>query len=191
MWRITQTGRLLASAFLFVMAAAATSVPRLTFEQLTDTSDAVVSGTVTRSWSDWDSEHKFIWTHHEITVSSAHKGAAVQTLVISEPGGVVGNRGLNIAGAVTYRAGDNVLVFAQRMLNGYMRTTGWGQGKYLVDSTGRVHADSSLAGIERIDLGASAGTSLISLEGMHVTELRQRIAARLRNVQVQTQGSTK
>jgi hypothetical protein len=177
-------GRSLAFSLLFALAASATSIPRISFEQLTDRSELIFSGQVTRSWSDWDAEHKFIWTHYEFAASGSFKGNLQSTVVVSEPGGVVGNRGMTIAGAVAYQIGDKVVVIAQRMPNGYLRTTGWGQGKYLVDSSGRLHAGSSLRGIETTDAGfAAADTPLRSLEGMSAADLRTRIAERLLTIQ--------
>lgn len=169
-------------ALLIAGNAAATSVPKLSFEELTDRSEMIVSGDVTRSWAEWDSEHKYIWTHYELSVSGVQKGAPGATVVLSEPGGEVGLQGMAIAGAVVYRPGDRVLVFLQRMPNGYLRTTGWSQGKYLVDGTGRLHAETSLRGPEVITAqkAAAAPASLRSLDGMAVTELGVRIAARLR-----------
>src|SRR5580700_2249544 len=134
-------------ALLFACNVSATSVPSLTFEELTDRSELIVSGQVTRSWADWDSEHKFIWTHYELSVSNAQKGTPGLTVELAEPGGVVGIQGMAIAGAVVYQPGDHVLVFLQRMPNGYLRTTGWSQGKYTVDSTGRLHAAGSIGGL--------------------------------------------
>src|SRR5882762_8579323 len=83
-----------------VPGAGATSVPALSFEELTDHSQLIVAGEVTRTWTAWDANHKFIWTHHELNVASAQKGAAGSTVVVSEPGGVVGDRGMAIAGSV-------------------------------------------------------------------------------------------
>jgi len=181
-------------ALLIACNASATSVPSLTFEELTDHSELIVSGQITRSWADWDSEHKFIWTHYELSVSSVQKGAPGATVELSEPGGVVGDRGMTIAGAVQYTPGDQVTIFLERMPNGYLRTTGWGQGKYVVDKTGRLYADASLRGLEvvKADQGVKSspgtGTSLRMLDGITVGELRARVTAR---VAAQRQESAK
>jgi hypothetical protein len=168
-------------AVFIVSNAAATSVPSLTFEELTDHSELIVSGQITRSWADWDTEHKFIWTHYELSVSGTQKGTPKSTVVLSEPGGIVGLQGMDVAGANVYQTGDRLLVFLQRMPNGYLRTTGWSQGKYIVDNTGRLHAEASLRGPEVLSAqkGAAVATPLRSLEGMTVAELRERVAARL------------
>ena len=169
------------------VAAFATSVPRMSFEELTDHSELVVSGEITRTWSDWDSVHRFIWTHHELKVSSTQKGNAAATVVLSEPGGVVGGLGMSIAGSVVYQNGDQVVVFLERMPNGFMRTTGWGQGKYRVDG-GRLRADVASGGIDVVDVKTAAGTSLRSLDGMTLGELSVRVAARVRT---QLQGGVR
>lgn len=168
-------------ALLFALNAGAASVPGLTFEQLTDRSELIVSGQVTRSWSDWDSAHKFIWTHYELSVSSVQKGAPGSTVVVSEPGGVVGVQGMNVAGAVRYQPGEQVLLFLQRMPNGYLRTTGWGQGKYTIDSAGRLHPETSSHGLEIVSASKIAlpATPLSSLDGITVSALGARIAARM------------
>jgi hypothetical protein len=179
------------SIFLLItLTAGATSVPGLSFEELTDHSELIVSGQITRSWSDWDSEHKVIWTHHELGVSTSQKGAPGATVIVSEPGGVVGDRAMAIAGTVAYRPGDQVTIFLQRMPNGYLRTTGWGQGKYTLDKTGILHTDSAVRGIEivSVDRSVGKGTPLRSLEGMSLAELRVRVAAR---ITAQRQGSAK
>jgi len=162
---------------IFAATAGATSVPGLSFEQLTDRSELVVTGQISRSWTDWDSDHKFIWTHYELSVSATHKGSAGSSVVLSEPGGVVGIQGMAVAGAVTYQPGERVLVFLERMPNGYLRTTGWSQGKFAIDSTGRLHGQS----IGGVELVGSNTTSLRALNGMTVAQLHGRIATRLKS----------
>ncbi|MES1261278.1 MAG: hypothetical protein ABUS49_06025 [Acidobacteriota bacterium] len=175
-------GRVVTAGLLFLQLAGGTVVPRLSFEQLTDTSELVVSGTVTRSWAAWDSEHKYIWTHYELAATSAYKGTPAPKFEFAEPGGEVEGRVMLIAGAVSYAPGDQVVVFLSRMPNRYLRTTGWAQGKYTVDTSGRLHASAASGGDEYVLAGKPVlpGSTLKSLDGMSVTELRQRIAAHLR-----------
>ncbi len=166
---------------LRIPVAGATSVPKLSFEELTDRSELIVSGQIAGSSASWDSEHKFIWTHYTLTVSGAEKGAPGATVGFAEPGGVVGMQGMAIPGSVVYQPGDRVLVFLERMPNGYLRTTGWSQGKYTLDSAGRLHGETSLRGLDVVSAQktAAAATPLSSLDGMTVTELGARVAARL------------
>lgn len=174
----------IASSLLLLSTASATSVPGLSFEQLTDKSELVVAGQINRSWADWDTGHKYIWTHYELSVSSTLKGNPGATVIVSEPGGVVGLHGMSIAGTVGYNAGDQVLVFLQRMPNGYLRTTGWGQGKYLLDKDGHVFAGAML--VERVDAKGRPAATMRSLSGMTLAQVRTMVAAR-----AQSQGRTK
>jgi hypothetical protein len=180
--RIRRCAYAFSLALLVASSAGATSVPSLTFEELTDHSELIVSGQVTRSWADWDNEHKFIWTHYQLSVAGTHKGAPGSSVVLSEPGGVVGLQGMSVAGANVYQPGDQVLLFLQRMPNGYLRTTGWSQGKYTVDKSGRLHAETALKGLDVVSVpkgSAAAVTPLRTLDGMTVADLHGRIAVRL------------
>src|SRR5580658_9740941 len=96
------------SSLLFISTASATIVQGLSFEDLTDHSEMVVSGQIVRSWAEWDADHHFIWTRYELSVSSVQKGKAISSVVLSEPGGVVGGMGQAIAGTVQYAAGEKV-----------------------------------------------------------------------------------
>lgn len=162
--------------------AQATTVQRLSFEELTDNSDVIVAGEVTKSWSAWDAGHHYIWTHYEVSVASAQKGGGTKTVEVAEPGGVAEGLGMAIAGTVQYKVGDSVMVFLKKMPNGVMRTTGWAQGKYTVDAKGRLHAESSLKGLEIVDAATPAAnlTPLTALEGMTLQEVGLKVAARIR-----------
>ncbi|MGD1068524.1 MAG: hypothetical protein ABSB15_00135 [Bryobacteraceae bacterium] len=189
--RIRRLAPIAAAGLLLLQAARATVIARLSFEDLIDTSDLIISGKVTRSWAAWDAHHKYVWTHYEVAVKWAQKGAPGATVEMAEPGGALDGIVTAIAGTVVYTPGENVLVFLQRMPNGYLRTTGWGQGRYLVDSNGRIHADSILAdsilrGLDIVDVRTPATAStplrtpLATLEGMSLNELALRIVARIR-----------
>jgi hypothetical protein len=184
MYRLIQVSvRVIATALLLCGAVCATLIPQLSFESLTDSSELIVFGRISRVWTAWDSEHKYIWTHYELGAAAAYKGAAGSTVEFAEPGGSVDGRVMVIEGAVTYAPGDQVLVFLSRMPNRYLRTTGWAQGKYEVDATGRLHAAAAISEGEYVQAGKTAlsGSTLRTLDGMSLVDLRQRITARLRS----------
>lgn len=187
-YRIHKWIRVIASGFVWAATAGATSVPTLSFEQMTDQSEMIVSGQIDRSWADWDSEHKYIWTHYALSVSSAIKGNAGSMVTFSEPGGVVGAQGMAVAGTPVYKSGDQVLLFLERMPNGYLRTTGWGQGKFMVDASGRVRNGAIIGGPELVDAkGRPAASRIKSLDGMSVDQVRSLVTAHMK---AQSQGRT-
>ena len=177
---IRRTGFVVVAGVLLLQTLGATLIPRLTFEQLTDTSELVVSGQVASSYAAWDAEHKYIWTHYSLHVASALKGKPAAVVEFAEPGGVLGGTSMMIAGATRYSIGDDVVVFLARMPNGYLRTTGWTQGKYSIGQNGRLRAGASLGADIVSANGPATASSLQTLEGMTVIELGQRVAARLR-----------
>ena len=177
--------RLLFLSFLVGALAHATLVPRMTLEQAVDDSVLIVQGTVVRTWSAWGDKRQFIWTHYELKVSDALKGLAARNIVISEPGGTVGDTGMQIAGTPRYSVGEEVVLFATRTPIGYLRTAGWGQGKYVVvdsrDSDRRV-VRTSVQDITLIDPISKTGSPLAQkqtvlgqLDGMELTAFKERV----------------
>ena len=110
----------------------ATTVPEMSFDEVVARSSAIVHGKVVRSWSSWDPQRTAIWTHYDVQVRTALKGGAGSIVTISEPGGEVDGKHMQIAGAPRYTVGEEVVVFATSTPIGYLRTSGWGQGKFEV-----------------------------------------------------------
>jgi hypothetical protein len=155
-------------ACVLVVAARATTVPRLSLEDLVDESELILQGRVERSWTAWDPAHRYIWTHHELLIRDRLKGTA-QPAVVSEPGGTLDGITQQIAGVPVYRAGEEVIVFLCRTPAGYLRTCGYGQGKYSV-SAGTVRANpGDITLVETWGTRAKAesvdGTSLRDFKG--------------------------
>lgn len=169
-----RAGALLAPALLFLQVASTTELPRYTFDELTDSAEIIATGNITRTWAAWDADHSHIWTHYELAVSDVEKGAAGSTLDIAEPGGTLDGIQMNIGGATGYRVGEHVLVFLSRMPNGYLRTAGFGQGKFIVEADSRLREEIALKP------SLAQGTQVRSLSGMSVKQAAQLVGARLR-----------
>ena len=164
----------LAPALLLLTTAWASDLPQFSFNELTDSSELVVTGQITRTWADWDSSHKYIWTHYELSVATAQKGNAGSTVDIAEPGGTADGITMSIAGGTGYSVGDKVLVFLSRMPNGYLRTAGFGQGKYVIGTDGNLRGAAHL---KTGDATAAAG-AIRSLNGMNVGQVKQLVGTR-------------
>ena len=106
----------------------------MSLDELTQDASSIVHGRVLRSWSAWDLGRTTIWTHYEIAVDDAWKGAPGKTLVVSEPGGEVDGVHLRVPGAPQYSVGEEIVVFAAAVPVGYLRTCGWAQGRFLVET---------------------------------------------------------
>ena len=111
------------------------------------------------------------------------KGELQGTVVVSEPGGTIDGKTMVIPGAVQFTPAEDVVLFLYRTPVGYLRTVGYGQGKYSVSRDRRIHssspqvefvAPSGPAG------GAETGTPLPSLEGLPLTEFKKRVSGVIR-----------
>ena len=115
---------LLLLGFIALLPGTAETLPRLSFSKLLEASSAVVHGRVMRHWSAWDANHEFIWTHYELRPSDVLHGRTAASYTVSEPGGVVGEIGLNVSGSVPFNDGEEVVLFLRQVPNGLLRVTG-------------------------------------------------------------------
>ena len=156
-------------------------VERLTLEQLVDRSERIVHGRCMRTWSAWDADRHAIWTHCEIAVADPLKGSPARTIVVSEPGGVVGGMEMMIDGVPRLRANEEVVLFLYRTPIGYWRARGLGQGKYDVSRDQRsgqtlVRADTQgLAVIEPREQPPPRSTDLRRLDGVPLEQFKATI----------------
>jgi hypothetical protein len=165
--------------FLLACAASATTIARLSLDEITGRSELIISCEITGSFTAWDAGHKYIWTHYIVNVENAVKGSAGRFVEIAEPGGIAGSVGMSIGGATGYAKGEHVLIFLERMPNGYLRTAGLGQGKYGIDARGRLHG-IVLKDVAVVNTGSPSGETVRGIDGMTLAEATAHIAARVR-----------
>lgn len=127
--------RCLATAFiiyLFMVAAQATTLVPLSFEQLVQASQSVVYGRVVDVRSQWTADRRFIESVVTVDVLRGLKGGAVEEIAFTVPGGQVG-RYLNvIPGAPSFTPGDLAIFFLTAQGPRLPVTTGLTQGIYRV-----------------------------------------------------------
>lgn len=161
--------------------AEATVAPRFSLEEMVERSERIVQGRSVRTWSAWDAERQFIWTHSEIQVSDPLKGARVSTVVVSEPGGSVDGVEMLIEGVPHYQPGDEMVLFLYRTPIGLWRARGMGQGKYKIwtdPQAGSRRVRPDLGGVALVDPAGAAtarGTDLRQTEGMPLEEFKSRV----------------
>jgi hypothetical protein len=165
---------------LFPILLSASSLPQLTLEKLVSQSDTIVAGHVVRAWAAMDSENRFIWTHYEINVGDVLKGPPQTSVVIGEPGGTLNGVSLPVPGSTSYTVGEEVSVFLYRTPIGYLRTTNYGQGKFVISADHRLdssHAMNIAGAVIAADAYRSAtGTSVETLDGTTWSDFRSRVA---------------
>ncbi len=116
-------------ALLGVAAPAAASVTlALDLDELVQSSEEVVLGTVIAKRSLYNAERQIV-TDVTIRVEDVMKGTCARgdDIVIRRLGGAVGDLGMRVAGEPTFAEGERAVVFAERA-GPHLRPTGMSQG---------------------------------------------------------------
>ncbi|QRK07952.1 hypothetical protein JQX13_49695 [Archangium violaceum] len=126
---------LLPAVLLLCLPASATSMLRADLPELAQTADSIIHGTVRRVESRWSGDGRRIVTDVEIQVTEALKGQAGSTVLVTQPGGRVGDIGQRVSGLASFSPGEEVVLFLERRGPQAFRVSGMAQGKYKVQRT--------------------------------------------------------
>ena len=127
-------------ALLGASVATATTVQKLSLQDLARKSDAIVVGEVEQTVSRWDDQGKEIYTYVTVRVTDQVKGRKNQkgqkgpeTLTLRQLGGQVDKIASVVPGMPEFRKGEEVVLFlSQKDAAGYPWVVGLQQGKYSV-----------------------------------------------------------
>jgi hypothetical protein len=167
----------LLSALLFLPTLRATTLARLSLDQLAAGSDAVARVRFVRAESRW--ENGSIWTVTTFDVMETLKGQLPGQIEVRLPGGRVGHLTSTVEGTPKFNPGSEAVVFLQRSPAGGFTVAGWVEGSFRISRDPRT-------GIETVTQDSSAfavfdaATRAFRTEGirrMPIEEFRARIAA--------------
>jgi len=176
--RLVIGSTLAALALVGAQVALATTVQKLTLQDLVKKSDSIVMARVEDATSSWDAGHKEIYTFYTLRVLDHVKGAKGQTLItLRELGGTVDRIASIVPGMPDFKRGEEVVVFlTQKDKAGYPWVMGLQQGKYTIstDEKGVKMVRNDLAettlmgpGGQKVDSTVSPATPLSSfLDGI-------------------------
>ncbi|MFZ5469292.1 MAG: hypothetical protein ACOZIN_07625 [Myxococcota bacterium] len=111
---LSRLSRGAAALMLFAGAtASATVVIAQSIEEMAQATPLIVRGTVGQIQVRWDEEHRRIHTYAEVVVKEALKGKAPQSLLVRQPGGIVGEIGQMVSGTARFTEGEEVVLFLE------------------------------------------------------------------------------
>lgn len=116
---------------LLTIAAQATTVERLTLDDLVKKSQQIVVGKVRDSRTYWSGNGKLIFTSYTIEVQENLKGRTSRTVELTTIGGTMGDVTLHVAGMPAFNKGESAVVFIETT-GVYSTVVGLGQGKFTV-----------------------------------------------------------
>src|SRR5688572_21456047 len=102
-----------ALAVLIAVAAQATVVVKLSWEELAAHATLIVRGTVGQQQVRWDDERRRIHTYTELVVADTLKGPRASTVLVRQPGGELAGIGQYFSGTARFREGEDVIVFLE------------------------------------------------------------------------------
>jgi hypothetical protein len=173
----------LAILILLAPSARATTLVRLSLEQLSQAATLVVRGRVLTGGSRWNQAHTQIVTRTTVQVTQSVKGAPPTLVAIEQPGGTVGNVHVRVAGTVFFNPQDEFYFFlepARGDASGFL-LVGMLQGAYRIvrDPTNgeeRVIHPLSGLGVSQRGLLDEAGRAAVVPEPMFRRELQSALA---------------
>lgn len=185
---------LLPFVLLLSQAASATTMLRADLPELAQASDAIVHGTVRRVESRWSGDGRRIITDVEIQVTEALKGQAGGTVLVSQPGGRVGDIGQRVSGLATFTPGEEVVVFLEQHGTRAFRVSGMVQGKYQVqrseDGKSAMAVPEPTGDVLLLDRDSRQPTTS-SQRSMSLPELKAAIRTALERKQAPTRAQEK
>ena len=108
--------RIVLSVFLVGLVASsagATTLVRMSLEQLAQASTDIVRGHVASQETRWNETNTQIVTFTTIAVQQRMKGRAPATVVVEQPGGTVGNIRSRVPGTVRFHPGEDYVLFLE------------------------------------------------------------------------------
>jgi hypothetical protein len=156
----------LAVALVILVVAAtvvrATQIVYRSPEQLGEQSVLVVHGRVTSVESSWNEKRTKIFTTTQVEIDDTYKGANRSTVDIVQLGGTVDNVRVNVSGSLSWRPGEEVVLFLEPY-EGKYAVSGFSQGKFNVTRdpvTGKAFVRRpALEGVEVTGAPSSDGTT--------------------------------
>ena len=121
---------LLLPVFLFLPAIRATTLVRLSLDQLVAGSDAVARARFVHAES--RCENGSIWTVTTFDVVETLKGQLPGEIAVRLPGGRVGHLTSAVDGTPKFNPGNETVVFLQRSPAGGFTVAGWVQGSFRI-----------------------------------------------------------
>lgn len=127
--------RLISILLVLLLPAAlhATTVERLSFDQLVAKARSIVVGQVRRVDTRWSDDGKLILTAYTIEVQETLKGESAGTLTVTTIGGRIGNLIMHVAGMPAFDINERAVVFVEKA-GAHNAVLGLGQGKFSIEN---------------------------------------------------------
>lgn len=130
--RLLGAALVLGASVAWVSPASATTLYKMSTDQMTDASDVIVQGTVSRVWT--EVVDRYVYTRAELVVEKVYKGdVSTETITLESLGGTWQGRTYDLDGAARYDEGERVFAFlAENERHGAFTPVAMTLGKYTI-----------------------------------------------------------
>jgi len=176
----TLTLAILTLGLLASPPAFATSVIRMSVDEMTEKAEVIVHGRCVRKQARKAHDDAIV-TDITLEVFEGLKGELGRSFEFTVYGGVLPERGSAIAGAPTYKTGEELLLFLGPVNDrGQRMVIGLAQGKYTIRrERGQTLAFRNLQGLTLVDAATGETSEPEPEQGVPFEELLARVKARL------------
>ena len=121
---------LLLAVISIASPAPATTLERMSLDQLARAADTVVRARCASTSARW--ENGAIWTFSEFDLVERFKGNPPERIRVRSPGGRVGHISTRVEQAPEFRPGDDVVLFLEASAGGSYGVTAWAEGTFRI-----------------------------------------------------------
>ena len=122
-----------ALATVFCVPLQATTIRRLSLDDLVAKADSIVVGRVIDSRTFWANDRKLILTNYTLEVQESLKGSTARTIIVTTIGGQIEKSLLQVPGMPAFETNESAVLFLEKS-GGYTTVIGLKQGKFAISN---------------------------------------------------------
>jgi len=167
-------------ALMIQVNADATTLARMSIEQMSRTAPLIVRVRCIGNSTGWDAGE--IWTFTNFEVEETWRGKAPETITVRLLGGRMGNLTSSISGVPRFRPGEEVILFLEPTSRGDFSVMSWAQGTlriHLDIRTGRENVTQDTASSATFDPATRRYTTN-GIRNLALSDFRAQVHAALR-----------
>ena len=143
---------------LMASSASATTLVRMSLDQLAEVSTEIIRGHVVSQQTLWNPQHTRIYTYTTLALDQTYKGNPPSFPVVQQPGGTIGKVRVFVAGTVQFHAQAGYMLFLERSAADPSKflLVGMMQGAYRIYRDAKTQEEKLILPLGALARGASA-----------------------------------
>ncbi len=171
------------AAVLMAASASATTLVRMSLDQLTEASTEIVRGHVVSQQTLWNPAHTRIYTYTTLALDQTYKGNPPGLVVVQQPGGRVGKTQVFVAGTIQFHAQTGYVLFLERSPadSSKFLPVGMMQGAYRIYRDQKTQEEKLILPLGSLPRGtpASGAGSIIAGPAVPARQFQREVSAAL------------